>query len=344
MSLSQNARFTFMTWNIYFGASLIPLFTATPAQIPQRVTEVYRQFLATNFPERAKAIALQIASKKPDIIGLQEAEIWELIPPNANPVVYDFVGILLNELKRMGVQYEVAALNRNTDVVLPSSTGNLVRRIDRDAILVRKTEEIKVINKMEANFNVNLQVQVAGQSFTLLRGWSAIDVSVRGCTFRTVNTHLEPLSPAVQVAQANELLGGPAQTKLPLVFLGDFNSNADGSGTPTYMNLINAGFEDAWVAAGNSSGLTCCQDPDLLNAESQLQVRIDLILFREKNDWNAVNADVVGEDQKSRTPSRLWPSDHAGVFAKLELEGCRQKINVLKSCKAVHCKTTCRPR
>ena len=40
---------SFMTWNLYLGADVTPLFTATPQQIPQRVTEVFRQFLATQF-------------------------------------------------------------------------------------------------------------------------------------------------------------------------------------------------------------------------------------------------------------------------------------------------------
>jgi len=73
---------SFLTWNLYNGADFTPLVTATPAQLPERVTEVFRQFLATNFPVRVKAIAREIASKKPDFIGLQEAELWQLVIPN----------------------------------------------------------------------------------------------------------------------------------------------------------------------------------------------------------------------------------------------------------------------
>jgi hypothetical protein len=93
------------------GADLNPLLTATPDQIPQRVTEVFRQFLATNFPVRVKAIAREIASKKPDFIGLQEAELWQLVIPNFRVVTYDFVQLLLVELKKRGLHYEVAAQN-----------------------------------------------------------------------------------------------------------------------------------------------------------------------------------------------------------------------------------------
>ena len=73
-----------ITWNIYQGADLTPIFTAAPDKIPERVTEVFRQFLATNFPRRARAIAHQIILGKPDIIRLQEAVLVELVPPNSH--------------------------------------------------------------------------------------------------------------------------------------------------------------------------------------------------------------------------------------------------------------------
>jgi hypothetical protein len=58
----------------------------------------------------------------------------------------------------------------------------------------------------------------------------------------------------------------------------------------------------------------------LLNAESRLNERIDLILFRNKKNWTAVKAEVVGTDQRDRTKTRLWPSDHAGVNVKLQFK------------------------
>lgn len=159
-----------MTWNIYMGADLAPLLRATPKQIPERVTEVFRQFLATNFPERARAIAQQIFLKKPDLIGLQEMVRLELIPPNSHRVVYDFVDILLFELRMLGLPYRVAALNRNAEAALPSSSGNLVRLTDRDVILICEAGKVKVIRRMAANFKTNLHIRAARQSFTVLRG------------------------------------------------------------------------------------------------------------------------------------------------------------------------------
>lgn len=97
----------------------------------------------------------------------------------------------------------------------------------------------------------------------LERGWASVDVKLRDKSFRFVTTHLEGSAPpeaaAIQVAQGRELLAGPAATDLPVVLVGDFNSRADGRGTPTYGNLTSAGFDDAWLHAGPSEvGLTCC--------------------------------------------------------------------------------------
>ncbi|MEG0372161.1 MAG: endonuclease/exonuclease/phosphatase family protein [Clostridium sp.] len=318
MKIKGNVRLSVMTWNIYLGGDLIPLVTATTDQIPQRVTELFRQFLATNFPMRAKAIADQISLKEPDIIGLQEVALWHLIPPNSNKVVYDFLDILLHELKSRGLEYKVAAQNQNAKAQLLSSSGNTLSLKDRDVILIRKDHDLHVIGMKESNFKTNLQVNIGGQSATILRGWSGIDISVKGHILRLVNTHLESDSPEVQVAQANELLLGPYKTNLPLIFIGDFNSNANGSGTKTYENLIASGFKDAWVISGKGNGFTCCQDSDLLNAKSSLNQRIDLILFKNNKNWNVIQTELVGESQCSRTKTKLWPSDHAGVIGTFQ--------------------------
>jgi hypothetical protein len=120
------------------------------------------------------------------------------------------------------------------------------------------------------------------------------------------------------VPQGLELLAGPANSSLPTILVGDFNSPVDGSGSSTYANLIGAGFTDAWnVTHPGDPGFTCCQDANLLNNPSKLSQRIDLVLF--KNGPAALNADIVGEALGDRTPSGLWPADHAGVVATLAL-------------------------
>lgn len=317
----HDIKLSVMTWNIYLGADLTPILAPGPEPLPQRVTEIFHKFLATDIPRRARAIAYQIFTKKPDIIGLQEAEIWELIPPNCHKTEYDFVTILLHILECWGMKYKIAAQNYNVKVALPDNTGNIISLTDRDVILIRDWEYIEVTQKQEANFKTNLQLEIAGQPLTILRGWSAIDACFCEDPFRIVNTHLEPNSPDVQLAQADELLEGPWNTNLPLIFIGDFNSPADGTGTATYKNLIAAGFKDAWIEAnGGDNGFTCCQNADLLNPHSLLNERIDLILLKNKPAWNVVKADLIGEKEKDRTCTGLWPSDHAGVISKLKFE------------------------
>jgi endonuclease/exonuclease/phosphatase family metal-dependent hydrolase len=160
------------------------------------------------------------------------------------------------------------------------------------------------------------------------RGWTSTLATVGGVTFRFANTHLETDgSPAIQVAQANELLGVLGAESKPIVLVCDCNSAADGSQTATYGLLTgNGGFADAWTEAhprdpGYTSSL-----PDGFYTDPLLRTRIDLVLTRY--GFNAspnagivggVHADVVGETPADRTASGLWPSDHAGVVARLNM-------------------------
>ena len=137
----------------------------------------------------------------------------------------------------------------------------------------------------------------------------------------------------MQVAQAAELLSTAAATELPVVMLGDFNTSAvpgQPNDTPTYELLLGAGFEDTWNQTQTTESFTCCQAPDLRNDASILDSRIDLILTR--GPLEAIDADVVGEEASDRTaplptaPAGLWPSDHAGVLAKLVIPS-RQQVH-----------------
>ncbi len=65
----------------------------------------------------------------------------------------------------------------------------------------------------------------------------------------------------------------------------------------------------------NDPGYTCCQNANLLNPTSLLNERLDLILFR--GPFAVSDVVLVGDDPADKTPSGLWPSDHAGVVARL---------------------------
>lgn len=306
-----------MTWNIYFGADLTPLINTTPEEVPEVVTEIFNQFEQTNFPARAKSIAKRICRAKPDIIGLHEVAVWTINSPT-NLSIIDFLDILLEDLKKLGLDYNIVAINRNFRSRLPSSTGAIIGILDRDVILSKSKSPLKFSNIQENNFETNLVVPVGGLPFTVLRGWSSVDVCLSGRKFRLVNTHLEGNSAEVRFAQANELLKGPGATDLPLIFIGDFNSDAESDESPTYDLLIDSGFIDAWDIAGEGPGFTAFQARDLLNPISTLSERIDLILYRD--GFNVKKIKRVGNQQRDRTPCGLWPSDHAGVVTALKAQ------------------------
>lgn len=316
---------TVMTRNLYMGADLVPVITAaTPAEFFGAVTTVFQQVQATDFPERAEAIADEIEAMQPDLVGLQEVVIWRTQYPADGPatpatdVAYDFLQILLDALEARGLPYEAIAVATGFDVEAPSTLGIDVRLTDRDVILARKQGGMKLSNIQTGVFSASVVFNTAVGPIAVPRVWTSVDVKTKGKTFRFVNTHLEPFSESVQTVQANELLTGPADTSLPLILLGDFNSRADGTGTATYDNLIGAGLLDAWDLANPADpGFTFGQDADLLNPDSALSERIDLVLFR--GELNVINAFLVGEEADDRTPSGLWPSDHAGVVASLQV-------------------------
>ena len=333
-STSQAGRdVTVMTRNLYVGSSFASLLEATTLeQIPLAIAVSFADVLQSDVPVRAGAWADEIAHAAPDLVAVQEAVLFRVQFPGdvlaGNPVPatsvrIDFVQLLLDALADHGAHYEVVAALDGFDLELPSITGADIRVTDRDVILARadlRPGQLTVLNSQGGSFATSLQIPVpGGQSITFKRGWVSVDVRMAGHVFRFLNTHLERLSPVIRFAQARELLAGPANTDIPLIMAGDFNTDAT---LPeiTYSTLLSAGFSDVWaVAQPLSAGLTCCQQGDLRNPVSTLSERIDLILTRGDR-FHPVEAELVGEDLADRLPSGLWPSDHAGVFARIRIK------------------------
>jgi Endonuclease/Exonuclease/phosphatase family len=330
----ENRPFSVMTWNLYVGAPLDPLFTVTsPDDLLLEATAIWETAQQTNFYERAEAISEQIALKQPDLIGLQEAVLWRLqspgdfvlgnYAPNADEVVYDFIEILRDDLEARGLHYDVLAVVEGEDfegpVFNPYSINGTddIRVTDRDAILARsdvRSRRFEYSNVQGGNFETRITLDVLGLPVEILSNWASVDVHSRERTFRFVTTHLSALSQVARVAQVGELLSGPLGTDLPVILAGDLNSDAFAA-APAYEMLASNGFGDTWQEAGTGDGSTWGQDGDLLNAESALDQRIDVVLYR--GDFRILRSDVVGEQQKDRTSSGLWPSDHAGVDTQL---------------------------
>lgn len=322
------------TYNIYLGADLTPLFAAqTPQQFAAAAGAVYAQVEFTDFPRRAEAVADQIAAHEPHVVGLQEVALWRK-GPLGGPLetTYDFLPLLLDALADRGLAYEAVATNTNfgTTQPVPISATEQVTFVDRDVILARSdlpSSQGKVGNPVSALFDATLVIPSAIGQIPVPRGWSTVDVKVRGTWVRVANTHLEAFGgPVFRELQGRELIAALSDSPYPVIVLGDLNTcpqDTDPCTTDsTYEDFVAAGYVDAWaerhgIAGGWTSGQSASlDDPD------EITHRIDYVLHRGAG-LRATEVEVIGEEEADRTggtPS-LWPSDHAGVVATLELPG-----------------------
>jgi endonuclease/exonuclease/phosphatase family metal-dependent hydrolase len=315
---------TVMTRNLYLGANLDPIVKAK--SLPDALNAVatdWAQVQANDFPTRARAIAREIATVKPDVVGFQEAVLYRTqTPPDftatpATHVALDYVAELRKALAARKLRYRFVAIAPWTDAELPSGSPATmdVRLTVRDALLVRVEKRLRIrrVRKVEyATVTPLIPDLVVAK-----RGYVYADATLSGRAFRIATTHLESFNDTSQVTQGQELGKRLAAGKIPTVLLGDLNSRADGTGTPTHANLLGLGFKDAWTQAHpNDVGLSCCHGEDLRDLGGSFYSRIDYVLL--KNGFRAVAAGIVGQKPSDRVGG-LWPSDHAGVWARLRL-------------------------
>jgi endonuclease/exonuclease/phosphatase family metal-dependent hydrolase len=223
--------------------------------------------------------------------------------------------------------------------------------IDRDVILARGDVSATPVTFACAkpsvdgcNFVNVAPIEVAGVPINIERGFVAVDATIKGDAFRFVNTHLEvrfpdpadPLSMGLQALQSTELLStltlNPEPAGSRVVLVGDFNSDP-GDLPPVpfftpYQQIVTgraidgtpiaAPFSDTWLLRPQDEpGLTCCEDGDLLNATSEHVRRVDIIFSKSLPD-NVNASKVLNTSPDDKTPSGLWPSDHASVDAMLK--------------------------
>lgn len=340
---------TVMTRNLYLGADLFPIIgaaTVSPEEAHEAAFGTWGIVQSTDFPARAERLADEIASAGPDIVGLQEVTTYRSDPTPDGPVEpatileYDFMSTLLAELAERNAPYVVAVTQTNTDFEIrldsnPADNDQTltedIRYTDADAILVRSGLQIQSTDA--ALYQARVSAATTIGTLSILRGWTSVELKVSGKRVRVVNTHLEvgggnPIFPAVQQLQADELLGGPLNTSLPTILLGDLNSPADGSGTPTYPKVLGAGFGDVWSSTHpGDPGFTCCHNETLTNPTSEHDERIDFVLT--KGPWGHFGADITGEDPADKTAGGLWPADHSGLVATVALGTCGNKLATL---------------
>ncbi|MFD4140310.1 endonuclease/exonuclease/phosphatase family protein [Streptomyces sp. NPDC058572] len=314
------------TYNIYLGADLGPLALAqTPQELVARAGIAYDQVVATDFPSRARAISRLLRQERPEVVGLQEVALWKK-GPLGGPLhtTYDFLDILLRKLRSAGLHYRAAAVDNTGTITLPISATERASFTNRDAILVQ--DGLPVTNAQSHLYAAKFTFTTPfGVTFTFPRGWSAVDVALKGkgkgkpARVRVATTHLQPGVPPIRNAQGQELYAALAQSPYPVTALGDFNALPT-EATGPYGTFTNGGYDDAWrTTHGPGGGFTAIQDPDLRNLPSKLSARIDYVFYQPAH-LSAVSARLIGDKVRDRTPTGLWPSDHAGLVVRLRLQ------------------------
>ena len=213
-----------------------------------------------------------------------------------------------------------------------------IRLTMRDVILARKG--VKTSAPKSGTYNHLLGVLVGGAVPTdVTRGWTSVDAKVgKGKTFHFVNTHFEAfdsdvannehtISPdsstdvgkgEIRQHQAQELVanGGPAQSKLPVILVGDLNSDDNTVGQDgdqlAYNAIIGAGFKERSTA----NPLGCClSDPNLTGGSiADFDHQVDHIL----TDTKAIKF-IKGAVTGRQMVNGLWDSDHNGIASVLSV-------------------------
>ncbi|HVW47278.1 MAG TPA: hypothetical protein VHA76_09510 [Solirubrobacterales bacterium] len=344
-----------MTRNIYLGADLTPAIEAKGvSQFVEATGEILRQVTANDFPVRAKGLAKEILEKEPDLVGLQEVAEWRTGPPSletllggskphAETVRYDYLAELLKQLNVGRQRYRAAVVQPEFDFEAPADENGVPgdgpnalianaeingRLTMRDVILAKVGGEVKTSHPTKGHFKSLYSEEISGAKVVVTRGWAAVDATVNGSTpFRFVDTHLESFDPqtvvpSIRARQAAELVApdGPATSKLPVILVGDMNSDTKTAVQPgdgqAYETLVKAGMRER----STYQPLGCCLDTALLpvadgGSASQFDHKVDHIMTRDPQQVKLVKSSVTG-----RKPANgFWDSDHAGLFSELKI-------------------------
>lgn len=316
---------TVMSRNIYLGADLLPLavYGPDPANEPAfsvAAGGVWSVVQATNYPLRARGLAAELKKYKPDVVGLQEAAVWrrsKTATGEPTTVSYDFIKTLLAEAKKRGVHYRLVVAQDEFDFTAPTNLGYKIRFTQRDALLVRKGAPIRVQATSKKQYSESFKVETPVGVADSKRGWVALDAKYGSRNLRIINTHLEAYGNDIRTSQAKELTAGPVNTSRRLIVFGDLNSPSNDAGPAgdAYRTLTAAGLDSVF----KSPVATCCQDERLDNPTSKLSEPIDQVMLRPKDKFTVRKTFLTGNRASDRI-SGLWPSDHAGVGARVKVK------------------------
>jgi endonuclease/exonuclease/phosphatase family metal-dependent hydrolase len=266
----------------------------------------------------------------------------------------NFISLLMEQLNKDGLKYRLVISEPEFDFQVwanmdgdentsrpgcPFGSETEGRLTMRDAILARVGKRVQTTNPQGAHFDTLLQVTPGGVPIDVTRGWTSVNAKVGDSPrFRFVNTHLEAFdnqttnhtnqdtdvgNGEVRQAQANELIanGGPASSTLPVVLLGDLNSDTMTPIKPgdefADRDLLNAGL----VERSTYDPLSCCLNADVLSEGSggdvsQFDHKVDHVMTDDPAHVKLVRSSVTGR----RPYNGWWGSDHAGTASVLDFK------------------------
>lgn len=284
-----------MTRNLYLGADVTEALSLIP-DMPAAAQSLWDQVAATDFTARVPLLAREAAAAKPAVIGIQEATTWECRPSatSAPTVVYDFTAQFLEATAKAGTPYVLASHDGvtayNPSFSIPAIP--YVTTVDDEATF----EPLFGTQSAACGFVIGdalaVRADLAGSVLAVgtveyqsssaivplvmdvVRGYAWADVRIGATPVRFVTTHLEsswkPDAVPLSAVQARQLVDDLASVTMPLVVMGDFNSDprdprdpkANPGGQPetgaacpaqsgkdatcsAFWTMTNAGFTDA---------------------------------------------------------------------------------------------------
>ena len=365
---SAEPTVTVMSRNIYLGADVGVALELIP-NMPAAAQFMWDQVNENDFSKRSIALAAEIKKYQPDVIGLQEATIW-YCKKNAwskKTEVFNFTDQLLQALDG---DYVLASKDGTTafnpgysinpipflTIVKDSTRFQKIFGQDKaacgfqigDALAIKKSLAGEVIRV--GNTEYEASYSIVPTLMTIYRGYTWADIKIAGTPVRFISTHLESIWDENKVPnaakQAMQLIDDVKETRMPLVIIGDFNSDprdprpsnaanpglqptaseecpAGNSKCNAYRLMQEAGFNDAGPDASDPTtytwgmdALLTGPDPDRLKAgqamgnEYGFTDRLDYIFT--KNGVDVTTSQVTG----FKAP---YATDHAGVFAEFSI-------------------------
>ena len=266
----------------------------------------------------------------------------------------NFLALLLHELNQGQKRYRLVISEPEFDFQIwantdgDESTGSPYgcdiegRLTMRDAILAR-VGRVETSNARRGHFGTLLRVTPGGFPVDVTRGWTRVNASVKPTsklsatpTFRFVNTHLEAFdnqatnhtnqgtdvgNGEVREAQAKELIanGGPATAAVPVILVGDLNSDIKTPLKPGDQLADRAVRDAGFRERSTYKPLSCCLHADVLAVGSgahvsQFDHKVDHVMTDDPAHLVLDSSWITG-----RYPHNgFWDSDHAGTFSALD--------------------------